>query len=307
LTIDSSLEGQLFQIGFLNTASQFTPSGIVYDNVNLVSVPPSDPGLTEFFADFEGVDPVSCSAISDLGYFVFGNVFENGKFFGQYGPFVAPNSRSDCFEDAFSSISDVAVGQYSLNIFNDYQNESHFDPARLIQSNVYREQIVGADDVGTTWQYDFLFRRNVEDGMDFGPGGDATATAFIRILDQDNNFDLIDEFLLDTTAATEMFEPGSIVVEILPAYDGKVFQYGFANTASEFEPTGVLYDNVSFAPETDCIVGDLNGDGMVTLLDVNPFVEALTAGDFVCEADVNEDGVVSLLDVNPFVLLLSGG
>ena len=54
-------------------------------------------------------------------------------------------------------------------------------------------------------------------------------------------------------------------------------------------------------------LGDINGDGIVSLLDVSPFVALLTGGGFQCEADVNEDGIVSLLDVNPFVALLSGG
>ncbi len=54
-------------------------------------------------------------------------------------------------------------------------------------------------------------------------------------------------------------------------------------------------------------LGDVNQDGIVSLLDVDPFVTVLTGGSFQCEADVNEDGVVSLLDVDPFVALLAGG
>ncbi len=53
-------------------------------------------------------------------------------------------------------------------------------------------------------------------------------------------------------------------------------------------------------------LGDVNGDGAVDILDVAPFVAAIT-GAFVCEADVNEDGVVDILDVNPFVALITGG
>ena len=54
------------------------------------------------------------------------------------------------------------------------------------------------------------------------------------------------------------------------------------------------------------LLGDINQDGIVDLLDVAPFVTLLTSGAFQSEADVNEDGVVSLLDVNPFVELLGG-
>lgn len=60
------------------------------------------------------------------------------------------------------------------------------------------------------------------------------------------------------------------------------------------------------AKAVDCLLGDVNLDGSVNLLDVTPFVDLVTAGTFQCEADVNEDGAVNLLDVNPFVGLLGG-
>ena len=55
------------------------------------------------------------------------------------------------------------------------------------------------------------------------------------------------------------------------------------------------------------LVGDINCDGVIDLLDVGPFVELLTANQFDEKADINDDGVVDLLDVGPFVNLLSGG
>ncbi len=55
------------------------------------------------------------------------------------------------------------------------------------------------------------------------------------------------------------------------------------------------------------LLGDVNGDGVVDLLDVAPFVDLLTGGGFQPEADINQDGVVNLLDIAPFVQLLTGG
>lgn len=57
----------------------------------------------------------------------------------------------------------------------------------------------------------------------------------------------------------------------------------------------------------DVLLGDLNGDGAVTLLDVGPFVAAISDGSPNPAADINCDGMVDLLDVGPFVDLLSGG
>ena len=56
-----------------------------------------------------------------------------------------------------------------------------------------------------------------------------------------------------------------------------------------------------------CVIGDVNMDGSVDLLDVTPFVVVVTNGPFQCEADINEDGEVNLLDVTPFVDILTGG
>ena len=55
------------------------------------------------------------------------------------------------------------------------------------------------------------------------------------------------------------------------------------------------------------MLGDVNCDGSVDLLDVTPFVDLISSGGFNAKADINMDGAVNLLDVVPFVNLLSGG
>ena len=55
------------------------------------------------------------------------------------------------------------------------------------------------------------------------------------------------------------------------------------------------------------LLGDVNRDGLVNLLDVAAFVDRVVSGTFQPEADINEDGIVNLLDVAPFVDLLTGG
>lgn len=54
------------------------------------------------------------------------------------------------------------------------------------------------------------------------------------------------------------------------------------------------------------LLGDVNLDGVVSLLDVGPFVDRISTGVFQAEADCNQDGSVDLLDVGIFVDLLSG-
>ena len=57
---------------------------------------------------------------------------------------------------------------------------------------------------------------------------------------------------------------------------------------------------------TAFLIGDVNLDGVVNLLDVTPFVELVTGGEYQAEADINKDGAVNLLDVAPFVEILTG-
>ena len=54
------------------------------------------------------------------------------------------------------------------------------------------------------------------------------------------------------------------------------------------------------------ILGDVNCDRVVDLLDIQPFVDAIVSGTHDPKADLNLDGAVNLLDVSPFVSLLSG-
>ncbi len=54
------------------------------------------------------------------------------------------------------------------------------------------------------------------------------------------------------------------------------------------------------------LLGDVNLDGSVDLLDVGPFVDLLTGGLFQAEGDMNQDGAVNLLDVELFIAALSG-
>ena len=58
--------------------------------------------------------------------------------------------------------------------------------------------------------------------------------------------------------------------------------------------------------DTGFLLGDINQDGIVDLLDVAPFVDVLTSGVYEIRADINCDSTVDLLDVSLFVDLLTG-
>jgi hypothetical protein len=78
---------------------------------------------------------------------------------------------------------------------------------------------------------------------------------------------------------------------------------------NEYSPEGIAYlDNVNIEvlpPLT--LPGDVNLDGIVNGLDVDPFVALVTGGTYQPEADINLDAVVNGLDVDPFVAAVVGG
>ena len=55
------------------------------------------------------------------------------------------------------------------------------------------------------------------------------------------------------------------------------------------------------------LLGDANGDGVVNLLDVDPFIQILSNGPFNAAVDMNNDGSVNLLDVAPFIDAIGDG
>ena len=152
LLIDPGLEGQLLQVGFNATASNFEPSGVFYDNIAV------EPG-TEYTQDFESLDQSSPTALSGDGWIVFGNVFEadGTTFLYGYGPDPAPNNTG-----AFSGIAlgqgGLDQGEQQLVIISDYNNADQAT-GRRIEANTFRERTITASDVGNTIVFSFDAKR----------------------------------------------------------------------------------------------------------------------------------------------------
>lgn len=56
-----------------------------------------------------------------------------------------------------------------------------------------------------------------------------------------------------------------------------------------------------------CCGGDVNGDGVVNMFDIDPFIEALIRQSFSCEADVNCDGLINNFDIDDFIQVVRNG
>ena len=92
---------------------------------------------------------------------------------------------------------------------------------------------------------------------------------------------------------------------------------GYSLVAADFDGNGsidiaaaldssqvaILFNQTS----AGCLLGDINMDSNVDLLDVASFVSLIVSGNFQCEGDMNQDGTVDFLDISPFVEALTGG
>lgn len=90
--------------------------------------------------------------------------------------------------------------------------------------------------------------------------------------------------------------------------DGSSFEVFLrpTNPGFPFNPVVLPSATVNLVGVESILLGDVNRDGEVNLLDVAPFIALLSGNLFDPNADINQDGAVNLLDVSPFVQILAG-
>lgn len=288
--------GQILQFGFQTVAGSFEPSGVFYDDVSFSGSGAA--GICPFSDDFESYIDTAPDELGNAGYLIFANVFapDNSFLFG-YGPFPAPNGSG-----AFSGISvgegGTDQGSQQLNVFSDYNNVDAHSAGNLIESVVYREQTIGAANVGQTWRFTF----DAKLGNLLPP---STAKAFIKTLDPANGFATTNEVAQDTTNTPVTWQGYELTLNIDASLVGQLIQIGFSNVATNFDSSAVFYDNINFdiAPTTD-FDGDSIDDSVDNCTLVPNTSQLDTNGDGfgnACDPDINNDGIVNFVDVSLWV------
>ncbi len=242
LTIDADLVGQLFQCGFANTATNYDGSSIIYDNISLTDAGGNTGnGLVAYSQDFESLDAANPSALGDEGWLVYGNVFDPaGNYLYGYGPAGAPNNpAAPAFCTLVTGEGGAGQGTQQLSVFSDYENADHAN-GNLIESNLYREQVIGGDDVGKTWVFTFQARKPFMGGVT----APASAAAFIKTLDPANGYNMTNHVTLDMSDIGGEWADYSLSLSINAGLVGQIFQIGFTNTSTLYQPTAVIYDNL---------------------------------------------------------------
>jgi hypothetical protein len=201
-------------------------------------IPLTSFALLPFSQDFEGLDQSDPNALASDGWLVYGSVFTpGGDLLYGYGSFPAPN-HNVAFCEIVQGEGGLDQGFQQLVVFSDYENLDHAN-GNIIESNVFQEQTVGPGDIGQSWVFEFNAKLgNIE--------GNSTAAAFIKTLDPDNNYAIINIRTVDMTSIPVTWSGFLLSIWIDPSLDGKILQFGFLNTASNYEGSGIFYDNVNF-------------------------------------------------------------
>ncbi|WP_279244154.1 glycoside hydrolase family 16 protein [Candidatus Litorirhabdus singularis] len=241
LLVDAgALEGQILQFGFENTATGYNDSGIYYDNIVF------EPAVNTPFSyetDFEASD-IGASEVGD-GWLTFVQVFESDGITVAYvyGPaFETPNGTGHIAAIAPNMEGDVEQGLQYLNLFSDYNNADH-GVGRLINPLTFQERTISA---GTGGLYRLSFQAKAP--FTGGIAAPTTAQAFIKTLDPEDGFSTTNLEVVELSMVSNSEWVSYEVLLMIDAdeLDGQILQFGFENTATGYNDSGIYYDNINF-------------------------------------------------------------
>lgn len=204
----------------------------------LCLIPAAGLALAPYNQDFESMQVPAPGGLLGDGWLVYGNVFNpGGTYLYGYGPFPAPNDGA-----AFCAIATdqggPEQGQKQLSVYSDYNNTDH-GAGNTIESNVFQEQVITAGDVGNIWSFEFHAKLG-------NLGGSSIAKAFIKTLNPAAGYAITNFITADMTAIPATWSGYAVSIEVTAGLVGQILQFGFMNTATLYQPSGVFYDNVRF-------------------------------------------------------------
>ncbi len=201
-------------------------------------VPAAAFALVPYSQTFESMNATDPGALAADGWLVFGNVFApGGGYLYGYGVFPAPNAGN-----GFCSIAvgegGAEQGAQQLSVFSDYNNADHAN-GNLIEANVFQEQLIGAGHTGELWTFQFYAKRG-------NIAGATTALAFIKTLDPNAGYAMTNYITADMTNISTTWTEYSLSITIDATLDAQLLQIGFMSLATNYEGSGIFYDNLNF-------------------------------------------------------------
>jgi hypothetical protein len=219
----------------------FRTIGAVAAALTLLAPVAGRAALSVYSQNFEGLNAADPSALQNDGWLVYADVYSADGTTWQYGygAYPAPTGSTG-FSGIGLGFGGPGQGGQQLVVYSDYNNGSAHSQGQVIQANVFQLQTIGALDTGSTWKLDFDARLgNLQ--------APSTAQAFILSLDPANGYALTGFVAIDTSAISASWNHYAITLPVT-ASAGNILEFGFANRATHYQLSGVVYDNISFAP-----------------------------------------------------------
>ncbi|UPR00717.1 G8 domain-containing protein [Chloropicon primus] len=212
------------------SADNFNPDANQDDDS--CTYPPAEGGRIAFTEDFSS---------SSLGpWYVYVNQYNTaGNWVGWYGNWPAPVHGPQ-----MSMLVNAETGDQALSFWSNYD-----DPASaslLIETNIYRGFTLSAEEVGS---YTASFTARAPETLQCGstnPNNGAsggTCSAFVKVI-HSSTYELLLFESVDTTSASQDGERFSFDFTITSPLVGHIYQIGFMNTATQYAPTGLMYDDI---------------------------------------------------------------
>lgn len=198
--------------------------------------------VTSYGQSFEALVATDPDALGNDGWVVYGNVYtpDTTWIYG-YGVFPAPN-HSLAFSQIVTGEGGPSQEAQQMVVFSDYENTNH-GVGNLIESNVFREYSIVAGDVGKGIVFEF-------DAKLGNIAGSSTAAAFIKTIKPSAGYAITNYITEDMTSIPVEWNRYRLSLEIDTSLVGQLLQVGFTNLATNYEASGIFYDNVQLTPVT---------------------------------------------------------
>ena len=149
-------------------------------------------------------------------------------------------------------------GSQYLNVYSDYNNLTAHESGQIVNAFFIQQFILDAEDIGKTLTFNFDAKR--PEMVDYGLGDSSSAVsnncsntciaqASVQTLDPSNGYAITNKVIVDTSFISQSsWETFSVSLDLSdPLLEGQILQLGFESFATNFDNTGVYYDNISFS------------------------------------------------------------
>ena len=246
---------------------------------------------------------------------------------------VEPGSVFRVGDSTFQTVWDFEnAGSVELDTFGFFfANYSQLPEAQLLLNDAGADFFQATELAGLISGSGSILNLNGPFEVEFEPGGSqigqvTSGGSLIMTPDTISNFQIGPEFTSDLlhNLGGPLQLNGTLNIEALPGASPGVYTLFSYNNNSMLSVDSIQLGEVPagfqgflqhvpqlqrvdlIVQDIDAIIlGDINQDGVVNLLDVDPFIQRLANGIFQVEADINGDGNVNLLDVAGFIELLN--